>query len=270
MKQSALPKAIYEPRGPALEYAPLACNLFNGCAHGCEYCYVPNCLRMSRESWNAAVSVRAGILEALSKDLRSSDRAKRLLFCFTSDPYQPDPALRATTRAALRLCRDSGQPFTVLSKGGLLAANDFDCYFSGETCLGTFATTLTVNDNWERWEPRAASPESRIESLREAKRQGIPIWVSLEPVIDPRAALNYIDVLGNIVDAWKIGKLNYHPHSKCIDWKTFGAELATALENCDKPYLVKKSLRRYMPPEFPTNTLLDWDNLEHFSATYLY
>jgi hypothetical protein len=32
-------KIIYEPKGPAREYAALALNLYNGCTHGCIYCY---------------------------------------------------------------------------------------------------------------------------------------------------------------------------------------------------------------------------------------
>ncbi|MFW5803546.1 MAG: hypothetical protein ACOCWJ_06470 [Verrucomicrobiota bacterium] len=38
-------KIIYEPKGRAREYAPLACNLFWGCPHGCRYCYAPRTLR---------------------------------------------------------------------------------------------------------------------------------------------------------------------------------------------------------------------------------
>lgn len=35
---------IYEPKGRAREYAPLACNLYMGCTHGCKYCYAPACM----------------------------------------------------------------------------------------------------------------------------------------------------------------------------------------------------------------------------------
>jgi len=35
---------IYEPRGRAGEYAPLAVNLYKGCGHGCVY-YLKNDLR---------------------------------------------------------------------------------------------------------------------------------------------------------------------------------------------------------------------------------
>ena len=32
---------IYEPRGKAAEYSPLAANLYAGCGHGWLYCYAP-------------------------------------------------------------------------------------------------------------------------------------------------------------------------------------------------------------------------------------
>lgn len=32
-------KLIYKPKGRALEFAPYALNIFNGCSGRCEYCY---------------------------------------------------------------------------------------------------------------------------------------------------------------------------------------------------------------------------------------
>jgi DNA repair photolyase len=32
-------QTIYEPKGKAREYAPLALNLYESCPHGCKYCY---------------------------------------------------------------------------------------------------------------------------------------------------------------------------------------------------------------------------------------
>ena len=58
---------IYEPRGRAGEYAPLAVNLYRGCGHGCIYCYAPEATFIDRREFVKATP-RQGIIEKLEKD----------------------------------------------------------------------------------------------------------------------------------------------------------------------------------------------------------
>jgi DNA repair photolyase len=58
-------RVIYLPKGRALEYAPLAVNLYNGCPHGCRYCYAPAMMHTTRKAWHVAAVPRKGILDAL-------------------------------------------------------------------------------------------------------------------------------------------------------------------------------------------------------------
>lgn len=46
---------IYEPKGKAGEYSPLAVNLYRGCDHGCTYCYAPAATRTARETFSCPV-----------------------------------------------------------------------------------------------------------------------------------------------------------------------------------------------------------------------
>ena len=86
-------KAIYEPKGAAREYAPLACNLYRGCVHGCKYCYVPGVLRMSKAEFHAESRTRPGILEALERDAKQLEGDPRPVFlCFTCAPWQHNAA----------------------------------------------------------------------------------------------------------------------------------------------------------------------------------
>lgn len=50
---------IYEPRGEAREYAPLALNLYTGCTHGCVYCYVPSVMHTTREQQRDPIALVA-------------------------------------------------------------------------------------------------------------------------------------------------------------------------------------------------------------------
>jgi DNA repair photolyase len=68
-----------------------------------------------------------------------------------------------------------------------------------------------------RWEPGAALPEEKINSLRRAHEKGIKTWVSLEPVLYPEITLEIIRRTYGFVDEFKVGTLNYHSHAKNID-----------------------------------------------------
>ena len=292
-------QAIYEPRGAAREYAPLACNLYRGCVHGCKYCYSPATLRMSREEFHASARPRPGILEALEKDARklssqpsllrrgfegqgaapsagSGQVVPHVLLCFTSDPYPPSPSesvaptqdqgLRgtsppshydsSTTREALQILARYDVPVEVLTKAGTRAARDFDILAGMNGARpndrrATFGTTLlfTRDEDRAEWEPRAAPVEDRIEAIREAHRRGIPTWVSIEPIIDPEQALALIETLSDVVDEWRIGKLNHHPLAATIDWAAWAPRLLDAAQASGRRYMIKDALAAYLPAE---------------------
>lgn len=240
-------RAIYQPRGMALEYAPLACNTYRGCAGRCQYCFGPSCLFMSREGFHGSPQPRPGIIDALRREApKYRGTEKRLLLCFTCDPYQPIDDEYRLTRQALEILIENEIPSQVLTKGGLRASRDFDLLQAGG---GWFATSLVFLDDTDRqyWEPGAASVSSRVEAIQKAHDLGIHAWVSVEPVIDPQQALDLIHELSPIVDGWKVGKLNHHPHAKLIDWRAFTHELVAALEATGREFLIKDSLQPYLP-----------------------
>lgn len=242
-------KAIYQPKGPALEYAPLACNLYRGCTHGCRYCYVPGCLRMTRQDFNAQSRPRDGILEQLEKDaakLQAAGDTREILLCFTSDPYQPfaDPK-HDITRQALQILVDHGLRFTVLTKGGMKAERDFDLLKQG----GRLGVSL-VHANyyfWRQWEYGAASPEDRADSMFSAKQHGIPVWVSVEPVICHEYAIEAICWANLWADEFRVGKINHNKALEdAVDWQAFTDEAYDLLLQSGKKFVFKQSLHKHL------------------------
>lgn len=63
-------QVVYEPKGRAAEYAPLAANLYDGCPHACSYCYVPGILRRHRLDFHEAAMPRRDVLAKLQADCR--------------------------------------------------------------------------------------------------------------------------------------------------------------------------------------------------------
>jgi len=245
-------KAIYEPKGAAREYAELACNLYKGCRHGCTYCYVPAILRKTREEFREEHALRPGILEALKRDadrMRQESDQRRILFCFTSDPYQLCSLdLEQTTRKALLLCR--GLRASVLTKGGLMAACDFDVMELQDIHFGT---TLTMQSEGysKHWEPGAALPYDRKEAIHAAHDRGIYTWVSLEPVLDPATSLSFIPELAPIVDFWHVGRWNHDVRANDIDWPAFVEEAWRLLVEHNCAFRFKNALLEYLKPGRP-------------------
>lgn len=240
---------IYAPAGKAGEYSPLACNLYRGCPHGCLYCYAPAILRMKREQFGADCRPRPGILEALAKDAqRLVDRTKRVLFCFTSDPYQAIEAECRLTRQALEIMRTERLPVSVLTKNGALAERDFDLLADMD---GEFGVSLSWEDDAQRriWEPNAGTVGERLHALERAKSIGIPTWASVEPVVNVGEALAAIRALMPVADMIKVGKWNHAKDASITPWPLVAAEALTLLAESGHDYYIKDDLWNALPEE---------------------
>jgi DNA repair photolyase len=234
---------IYEPRGAAREYAPLAANPYQSCSHGCKYCYVPPALKRKRESYYNEVRLKKNWQEDLKKDAaKLNGDGREILLSFVGDPYQPAEMELGVTRRVIQILMDKGLKFTILTKGGTRAVRDFDLL--ADYGKARFGTTLVFTNqrDADEWEPGAAPVSDRIKAIIEAHNMGIKTWVSLEPVIIPHQALSLIEALQPFVDHWKIGKLNYKKLP--VDWIQFREDVIELLESLGADYYLKTSLTK--------------------------
>jgi DNA repair photolyase len=241
-------KVIYEPRGKAGEYCKLAANLYIGCSHGCKYCYAPAATYSDSVKF-AQVRPRIGIIDQLEKDARSlrfpwSKPDSPVFLCFTCDPYQQIDVKYQLSRQAIKSLHNNNLDVMILTKGGKRAERDFDLLKPSDQ----FGVTLTCLDNAEslKWEPGASLPSDRIESLRKAHDMKIQTWVSIEPVINPEVSLEIIRQTSCFVDLYKVGKMNYDPVAKTIDWSKFGRDAVNLLDSLGNKYYIKEDLKKYL------------------------
>jgi DNA repair photolyase len=235
---------IYEPRGRAKEYSPLACNLYRGCSHRCRYCYAPACQRTNITDWADNVWPRRDVIRHLEKDaakLRGDPRD--VLLCFLCDPYQPADDTHRLTRQALEILGRNALTAQVLTKGGTRTLRDFDLMRRYGVRFGS--TMVFCNDaDRAEWEPAAAPVEDRIKAIKAAHAEGIFTWVSLEPVIDPQQSLALIRELHAHVDFWKVGKLNHmRDHEATTDWRAFREDALALLRKLNAKAYIKNDLR---------------------------
>lgn len=235
---------IYEPKGAAREYAPLALNLYDGCAHGCRYCYVPGVLRRSLDAWcDTAPRPRCTAEDIVAAAYRLRGSAGPVFLCFTCDPYPPIEAGTRLTRAAIEILNNHDLPVRILTKAGLLATRDMDLL--SRHPRNEFGVTLTCRHGVAslHFEPEAALPWSRIENLRRMKAGRIRTWVSLEPVLDPAETLACIRWSARYVDKFYLGKLNHMAPPRPVDWPAFREEAVRLFERLGVEYEIKKALR---------------------------
>lgn len=230
---------IYEPKGAALEYSHLALNLYIGCGLACTYCYAPAIVRQSVAEWSKNPHPKKDILKRLESDAkRMQGDPRKILLCYTSDPYQ-SPEAAKLTRDALLILEKYKMTATVLTKGGSLAMKDFDILERNNWEFGTTLSHLSDTIK-KKWEPNAGTVDSRIIAIRHANKRGIKTWVSVEPVMDANQALDLISLLYAEVDFWKIGKMNHRKLD--IDWAKFRDDAVELLESLGAKYYIKKEL----------------------------
>jgi DNA repair photolyase len=240
---------LYKPEGAAAEYAPLAVNLYRGCAHGCRYCYAPNCLRftMTREQFLRAAP-RADVLARLGQQLaRQPGRAEAVLLCFTCDPYQPLERDLLITHRAIGMLAAAGYRPRLLTKS-VLAARDFDVMRDAGAEFG-MSLVWSEERTREHWEPGASTIQGRLDCLAEARGAGLTTWISMEPVIDPEESLRLLEKLTGRMDVIKIGKVNHWPAlEREVDWGQFLGRALKIMAAAGQAYYIKRELWRFAAP----------------------
>ena len=239
---------IYESRGRAREYCELAANLYRGCSHCCSYCYAPSAIRVARDEF-CKPRIRSDALFKFEKDAETLERlgeTRQILLSFTTDPYQPLDVKEGLTRKAIQILHNHNLRVSVLTKGGKRSERDFDL-LAKRPELSEYGVTLVFTERkyQKEIEKGAASTEERIASLKRAHDLGIFTYVSLEPVWIPEQSLELIDQTKDFVDFYKVGKLNYDPQQKNVDWSKFKRDVIKKLDGYGKKYYIKKSLQIY-------------------------
>ncbi len=235
-------KVIYEPRGAAREYAPLAVNLYTGCIHGCRYCYAPACLRKSAEAFGRDVRPRKDILKHLAADCRQLPRgAGPVLLCFSCDPYQRIDGCPQITEEAILMLAAAGARIKILTKDPWLGLR-IDLL---KQCDVEFGVSLAWANQARlaEWEPRSASVQDRLGALAFAKSTHVRTWASIEPVIDAGEALTAIRLLVGKADYAWVGKVNHRPYQEAkVDWQEFRRNAEAVARDGGLRVYFKKSL----------------------------
>ena len=250
---------IYEPKGKAREYSPLALNTYSGgCDHGCRYCY---CSGIMRGAWGTEAKPRNMSAAILQREARQS--AKQILLSFIADPYCSGEQTHRKTRAALNVLASERCSVAILSKGGSRCLDDLDIFKAWPESRIKVGATLTFNSAAlsSEWEPGAATPADRVDTLRQLHNAGVETWASIEPVIVPSESLAIIEASLPYCNAYKVGRWNHDARSNSIDWAEFGKAAVDMIRAAGKRLYVKHDLRPHLPDGYLTSQESDMNSL---------
>lgn len=165
-------------------------NPYQGCEHGCAYCYARN----SHEFWgyNAGLDFEQRILvkqnapELLEKALqKASWRPETIMLSGNTDCYQPIEGEMGITRQLLEVCLKYRQPLGIITKNTLLL-RDLDLLKAlAQSNLVHVQLSITTLDEALRrkLEPRTATARKKLMAIGELTAAGVPVGIMAAPII---------------------------------------------------------------------------------------
>ena len=165
-------------------------NPYRGCEHGCIYCYArPTHAYMGLSpglDFETRLFVKENAAGLLRKELsRSSYQPRVIALGANTDPYQPVERSWRATREILEVLQDFRHPVVIITKSALVTRDlDILSEMASNNLVGVYVSVTTLDPDLSRkLEPRAASPERRLSTLRALSEGGVPTGVMVAPVI---------------------------------------------------------------------------------------
>jgi DNA repair photolyase len=165
-------------------------NPYRGCEHGCIYCFARpthSYLGLSPGlDFESRIYAKINAGELLERELAKPNyKPEPIALGVNTDAYQPVEREMKLTRRVIEILRDCGHPFAAITKSSLIE-RDIDLLAPmaarGQVMAAITVTTLDP-DIARTLEPRAATPSRRLRTIRTLAEAGIPVGVSIAPVI---------------------------------------------------------------------------------------
>ncbi|WP_282074805.1 PA0069 family radical SAM protein [Maribacter aquivivus] len=165
-------------------------NMYQGCEHGCIYCYARN----AHEFWgySAGLDFERKILvkhdapKLLEAKLRSKSwKPSTIVLSGNTDCYQPAEQEFQLTRKCLEIFLKYRHPVGIITKNALIL-RDLDILkeLNEYGLVGVNISVTSLSEETRRiLEPRTTTIKKRLEAIRVLSENGIPVNAMLAPII---------------------------------------------------------------------------------------
>ncbi|MGF6777990.1 PA0069 family radical SAM protein [Paraburkholderia sp. GAS334] len=165
-------------------------NPYRGCEHGCIYCFARpthSYLGLSPGlDFESRIYAKINAPELLEREIsKKSYVPEPIALGVNTDAWQPVERDLRLTRGVIQVLHDRGHPFAAITKSSLIE-RDLDLLAPmaarGQVMAAITITTLDA-DIARTLEPRAATPARRLRTVKTLSEAGVPVGVSIAPVI---------------------------------------------------------------------------------------
>jgi DNA repair photolyase len=165
-------------------------NPYRGCEHGCIYCYArPAHAYMGLSpglDFESKLFFKPEAAALLERELSKKGYAPEIIHIGgNTDPYQPEERKLRLTRSIIEVMGRFRHPFSVITKSALIQRDlDLLAPIAAENLVRVAISVTSLDRRLARsMEPRAATPERRIATIKALAGAGVPVTVMFAPSI---------------------------------------------------------------------------------------
>ncbi len=165
-------------------------NPYQGCEHGCSYCYARPTHAYRNLSpgvdFETRIFAKVNAAELLRKELsRPGYRCEVISLGANTDPYQPVERRLGITRAVLEVCAEFNQPVGIVTKNAMVERDlDILAAMAKKNLVNVYLSVNNLDHELaRRLEPRCSAPARRLQAVRRLADAGVRTGVLVAPVI---------------------------------------------------------------------------------------
>ena len=165
-------------------------NPYQGCEHGCIYCYARpshSYLDLSPGiDFETRIFYKPNAAQRLLEEWEKPGyECKPITIGANTDPYQPAEKTTGITRQLLQLFKQHEHPVNLITKGHLLSRDmDILAWLAEHKLCSVAISVPTLDPALKRiMEPRVPSAESRLRLIDELAKHNVPVSALVAPII---------------------------------------------------------------------------------------
>jgi DNA repair photolyase len=165
-------------------------NPYQGCEHGCIYCYARNAFEYYGYSagldFERKIMVKKNAAALLRKFLQHPKwQCVPIALSGNTDCYQPAERKFQLTRQILEVCLEFNQPVAMITKNaGILRDKDILQEMAKKKLVSILVSITSFNEDLRRvMEPRTTTGQQRLRVIKELSEAGVRMGVMLGPMI---------------------------------------------------------------------------------------